>query len=229
MKDDVTKPLPIQHYSKLPVVISAIQWDGTLAGVRGIEKAFPEMHTARLSSYPPADMVSAWAISTLEGTSYDVSKGDWIIRGIKGEFYPCKPDVFEKTYREERGYPYNLPENGNAIASESGRPAEDGLAREPVSYRYKLQQETYWQHGEGLPSDDFVDFCRRSTRSLELLYRSPPLEPFERLVSELEKLEAEFTHTGRSATSYEEGFHDGQNQCADRIAELLKSARGTKT
>jgi len=36
-------------------------------------------------------------IHTLEGNHY-VIVGDWIIKGIKGEFYPCKPDVFEKTY-----------------------------------------------------------------------------------------------------------------------------------
>ncbi|MEN3051306.1 MAG: hypothetical protein ABC596_05790 [Candidatus Methanosuratincola petrocarbonis] len=36
-------------------------------------------------------------IPTLEGTYY-ASEGDWIIRGIKGELYPCKPDVFEATY-----------------------------------------------------------------------------------------------------------------------------------
>ncbi len=36
-------------------------------------------------------------IETLEGTM-TASKGDWIIKGINGEFYPCKPDIFEKTY-----------------------------------------------------------------------------------------------------------------------------------
>lgn len=36
-------------------------------------------------------------ISTLEG-EMQVSDGDWIIRGVNGEFYPCKPDIFEKTY-----------------------------------------------------------------------------------------------------------------------------------
>jgi hypothetical protein len=36
-------------------------------------------------------------IHTLEGPLH-VSPGDWIIRGVKGEFYPCKPDIFEKTY-----------------------------------------------------------------------------------------------------------------------------------
>jgi hypothetical protein len=36
-------------------------------------------------------------IKTLEG-KMDVTPGDWIIRGVKGELYPCKPDIFEATY-----------------------------------------------------------------------------------------------------------------------------------
>ena len=39
------------------------------------------------------------AINTLEGTMY-ADNGDWIIKGVKGEFYPCKPDIFEATYEE---------------------------------------------------------------------------------------------------------------------------------
>lgn len=47
-------------------------------------------------------------IATLEGQmSMSASYGDWIIRGVKGEFYPCKPDIFEETYESveqpERG------------------------------------------------------------------------------------------------------------------------------
>lgn len=38
-------------------------------------------------------------IATLEGTM-KVSPGDWIIRGVNGELYPCKPDIFEKTYEQ---------------------------------------------------------------------------------------------------------------------------------
>ncbi len=36
-------------------------------------------------------------IRTLEG-DMKISKGDWVIKGIQGEFYPCKPDIFEKSY-----------------------------------------------------------------------------------------------------------------------------------
>lgn len=38
-----------------------------------------------------------WGVDTLEGRMV-VTPGDWIVRGIKGEFYPCKPDIFEATY-----------------------------------------------------------------------------------------------------------------------------------
>ena len=40
-------------------------------------------------------------IETLEGTM-KANKGDWIIKGVKGELYPCKPDVFEMTYKKVR-------------------------------------------------------------------------------------------------------------------------------
>lgn len=38
-----------------------------------------------------------WYVQTLEGPLH-ISDGDWIIRGIKGEYYPCKPDIFAATY-----------------------------------------------------------------------------------------------------------------------------------
>ena len=38
-------------------------------------------------------------INTLEGIML-VSKGDWVIKGVKGEYYPCKPDIFEATYEQ---------------------------------------------------------------------------------------------------------------------------------
>lgn len=39
-----------------------------------------------------------WKVKTLEGTSYKLSSDDIIIRGLKGEYYPCKKDIFKKTY-----------------------------------------------------------------------------------------------------------------------------------
>jgi hypothetical protein len=61
-----------------------------------------------VNSGDTADVLTEWcggrvvrgpriAIDTLEGTMY-ADPGDWIIRGVKGEFYPCKPDIFDATY-----------------------------------------------------------------------------------------------------------------------------------
>lgn len=50
-------------------------------------------------------------IKTLESNEFVSSVGDWIIRGVKGEFYACKPDIFEQTYDEARGHPYDRPEH----------------------------------------------------------------------------------------------------------------------
>ena len=43
-----------------------------------------------------------WYISTLQG-DMECTPGDWIIRGVNGEFYPCKPDIFEATYEPVSG------------------------------------------------------------------------------------------------------------------------------
>ncbi len=48
-------------------------------------------------SKPPMRAVTGLSIATLEG-EMNASFGDYIIQGVNGEFYPCKPDIFEKTY-----------------------------------------------------------------------------------------------------------------------------------
>lgn len=67
-------------FRKKPVVIEATQWfkhgDHPAVGYNGQEKG---------------------VIQTLEGPM-TVCLGDWIITGVKGEHYPCKPDIFEQTY-----------------------------------------------------------------------------------------------------------------------------------
>lgn len=74
-------------FRKKPVVIEAVQFTGDnneeireFVGQSGF-----------------VDRASLWKIATLEG-AMTASFGDWIIKGVNGEFYPCKPDIFEKTY-----------------------------------------------------------------------------------------------------------------------------------
>lgn len=79
----------MSQYRKKPVVIEAIHWDGQACD--------------ELIAFVPADILGhvrpgRYAeIRTIEGTIF-ASPDDWIIRGVKGEFYPCKPDIFEATY-----------------------------------------------------------------------------------------------------------------------------------
>ncbi len=80
-------------FRKKPVVIEAIKWDGTNFDD---VYSFMYLHTdTTISDMPSGNIV----IHTLEGDMI-ANVGDWIIKGVNGEFYPCKPDIFEKTYEE---------------------------------------------------------------------------------------------------------------------------------
>ena len=81
-------------FIKKPVVISAqlnVSVDGNTASY---EKWFIEaLTTGKITAAADGSL----AIKTLEGTM-TAAVGDWVIQGIKGELYPCKPDIFEATY-----------------------------------------------------------------------------------------------------------------------------------
>jgi hypothetical protein len=83
-------------FRKKPLVIEATQWDGTYAQAKVLEQKL-SLNTLGMTSHPPSNSVSWWKIGTLEG-GHEVTSGDWIITGVKGEHYPCKPDIFEATY-----------------------------------------------------------------------------------------------------------------------------------
>jgi hypothetical protein len=88
-------------YIKKPVAIEAWLWDESRSTLKKI--GCKSMSIEGHSSYP--DLVRNLRIETLEGTM-KVNKGDYIIKGIQGEFYPCKPDIFKQTY-------YTLEEYAN--------------------------------------------------------------------------------------------------------------------
>lgn len=78
-------------YRKKPVVIEAVKWTGD--NMDEIRRFVPESANVQ-RSLPHG---SCLYIPTLEG-EMTAQVGDWIIKGVKGEFYPCKPDIFEATY-----------------------------------------------------------------------------------------------------------------------------------
>jgi hypothetical protein len=81
------------YWRKKPVVIEAMQWTGD----NGAEvQAFLGGDRAPMGGWVKGMYVD---IGTLEGLMV-ASIGDWIIKGVKGEFYPCKPDIFAATYEQ---------------------------------------------------------------------------------------------------------------------------------
>ena len=106
----------MKKYIKKQVVVEAIQWDGTLekaleiSQIDGLNSIIEYYSTKTViigestsSSANTYEEIKSFKIKTLEG-DMNVSKGDYIIKGIKGEFYPCKEDIFKKTYEDFTEY-----------------------------------------------------------------------------------------------------------------------------
>lgn len=90
-----------KKFRKKPVVIEAIQWNGN-SNKQEIDSFVGKTLTTELESetaylagrgLPQFSLI----IETLEG-NHKAMPNDWIIKGVNGEFYPCKPDIFDVTY-----------------------------------------------------------------------------------------------------------------------------------
>ena len=100
-------------YRKKPVVIEAVQWTGE-NHAEMCEFIDPEV----FEIIPRVGLV----IHTLEG-DHHASPGDYIIKGVNGEFYPCKPDIFAKTYESDTLTPQNEPLTIEQLREMNGEPA----------------------------------------------------------------------------------------------------------
>jgi hypothetical protein len=78
-----------KSYRKKPVVIQAVQWDG--------KNQFEVMNFCKSCYFTSHGVVKDLYIDTLEG-DMKASVNDYIIKGVEGEFYACKPNIFELTY-----------------------------------------------------------------------------------------------------------------------------------
>jgi hypothetical protein len=82
----------MRRFKKKPIVIEAVQFTGhSVSNFEEIE--------AFVGGDLGKDEKGGMVIATLEGALH-ISSGDWIIKGVRGEFYPCKPDIFVATYEE---------------------------------------------------------------------------------------------------------------------------------
>lgn len=97
-----------RKFTKKPVTIQAMQYAGTPAECMAVYKWVEANSQGSYDTNDPMGEIPVsgvsihaatglMVISTLEG-EMTAQIGDWIIRGVQGEFYPCKPDIFEATY-----------------------------------------------------------------------------------------------------------------------------------
>ena len=91
----------MKKYRKIPVEIEALQWTGInlteLKEFVGDSLKYEYYDAAYKAGVAPP--VVDITIHTLEG-DMKANRGDYIIKGVKGEFYPCRKDIFEQTYEE---------------------------------------------------------------------------------------------------------------------------------
>lgn len=88
----------VKTYRKKPVVVEAIQLDDNYEEIFDWSKGEVRRHIA----YQHNERIETiyMEVHTLEGLML-VSPKDYVIKGVEGEFYPCKPNIFEKTYQIE--------------------------------------------------------------------------------------------------------------------------------
>ena len=110
-------------YRKKPVVVEAVQWTGE-NHAEMCEFIDPEVFEIK----PKEGLI----IHTLEG-DHHASPGDYIIKGVNGEFYPCKPDIFAKTYEPATLTPPNEPLSIEQLREMDGEPVWVVLVDEKFS------------------------------------------------------------------------------------------------
>ena len=84
----------VKQYRKKPVSVEAVQWTGD-----NVQEVLDFCTVDGEQKASATGITKIIIIKTLEGTM-EGHVGDYIIKGVKGEFYPCKPDIFRETYEE---------------------------------------------------------------------------------------------------------------------------------
>ncbi len=163
-------------YRKKPVVIEAFQYDGDLMTVNAgyyvpnwAQKAHKEgtIFFDALGKKSPCEMF----VKTLEG-NHHASVGDYIIQGVQGEIYPCKPDIFEKTY-------VKVNENDNMLVSKEDCLARDNGDNTLTPYEVVCADENVFVIAPVSLNDD--DSCTTDYQQLEAYSNDKSINSLESL------------------------------------------------
>lgn len=135
----------IQKFRKKPVVIEAVQWNVELKNFDEVMNFMQDFHGNKLN-YENAEQLAyknkQLYIKTLEGVM-TASNLDWIIKGVSGEFYPCKNDIFLMTY--DVVIPKDV-EDAQRYITECGK--DIGFMGSPEYYRQKEIVNAYFNRND---------------------------------------------------------------------------------
>ena len=150
--------MSINKYKKKPIIIEAVQWTGiNLEEIKSF--VGDSLDYNYKTNWDSSDLSNIEVkIKTLEG-DHIASIGDYIIKGVNGEFYPCKPDIFKKTYESATLTSQNewvsveekLPENNTQVLMWSAR----WKIAEAESY-YNKHFWVYSEIGDGYIADNIT-------------------------------------------------------------------------
>jgi hypothetical protein len=104
--------MPSQKFRKKPVVIEAITVRGALHGFGKDWMMLPDWLEEHYNKGGVVPTPTGIHLPTLEGTMF-AAIDDWIICGVKGEIYPCKPDVFAATYERADNEPVTVDDKAD--------------------------------------------------------------------------------------------------------------------
>lgn len=150
----------VKRYRKKPVEIEAVQFDGDNRR-QVLSFIYPTMSEDGLRGAEV--MALPIVIPTLEG-DMNVSVGDWVIRGIKGEYYPCKPDIFEASYDVVSRQDPRCPPPPDAAD-----PAPEPFPRQPDCHRCNYDNHRCPGCGEPLPhGTEVCEPCNEIPTSTEV-------------------------------------------------------------
>lgn len=134
-------------YRKKPVVIDAFKWTGGPDQAEDPEWAIEAIANGAITFPGGGTKDCVMRIHTLEG-DMTAQQGDYIIRGVNGEIYPCKPDIFEKTYESaDRGSAFTLNEHAR-LAQRTANPS--------LTWAQKIRNGVYGLNGEAGECIDLI-------------------------------------------------------------------------
>lgn len=210
-KDEASQPRPgdeiaPSRYRKLPVEIEAIRWCGTnLKAVIDFTGRHPSADEWTWAQFEEVVRTKGLKIFTLEG-HHMASVGDYIIKGVHGEFYPCKPDIFWKTYERATA---PLPETGTHTDHPLRHFDRTCPACTPADAKASLRRVVAFGGGDGYGQDKWNLRMAQCIEDLEVALASQiEITNTERAAKE--RLERELARAKERAADNAEAYENAE-------------------